>query len=99
MAIIKLSPQAEEDMYAIWHHIAVEQQSPINADKHIRQLNVTMSSLSEAPQIGTQKVEYLQGILQFPFRNYLVFYFPLNNGIEIIRVLHAARHLPPFFSS
>jgi toxin ParE1/3/4 len=25
------------------------------------------------------------------FRNYLVFYFPLSDGVEIVRVLHAAR--------
>lgn len=97
MAIIKKTPQAEEDIYAIWHYIAIEQQSPINADRHIRQLEVTMNSLAHAPHIGTQKDEYIKDIHQFPFGNYLIFYFPLKNGIEIIRVLHGARDLPDLF--
>jgi toxin ParE1/3/4 len=28
------------------------------------------------------------------FRSYLVFYLPIHNGIDVIRVLHAARDIP-----
>lgn len=97
MVIIKKTPQAEEDIYAIWHYIAIDQRSPNNADNHIRQLEVTMRTLAGSPLIGTRKDEYTIGILQFPFGNYLIFYFPLNNGIEVIRVLHAARNILDLF--
>ena len=28
------------------------------------------------------------------FRNHLIFYLPIENGIEVIRVIHAARDIP-----
>jgi toxin ParE1/3/4 len=32
------------------------------------------------------------------FRNYLVFYLPTANGVEIVRVLHGAQDLPRVLS-
>jgi toxin ParE1/3/4 len=31
--------------------------------------------------------------------NYLVFYFPLTNGIDVVRILHGARDLEALFQS
>jgi toxin ParE1/3/4 len=31
------------------------------------------------------------------FKNYLIFYLPIDNGIEVIRVLHAARNIQAVF--
>jgi toxin ParE1/3/4 len=33
----------------------------------------------------------------FPVKNYVIFYRPLEDGIEIVRVLHGAQDLPPLF--
>jgi len=33
----------------------------------------------------------------FPVGSYVIFYRPMENGVEIVRVLHGARDLPPLF--
>ena len=37
------------------------------------------------------------GLRSIPHGNYLIFYRLMNNGIEIVRVLHGSRDLPSQF--
>jgi toxin ParE1/3/4 len=37
--------------------------------------------------------------LRAPFEKYLVFYQPLANGIEVVRVLYGSRNLEPILAS
>jgi toxin ParE1/3/4 len=32
-----------------------------------------------------------------PLGNYIIFYRPIDDGIEVVRILHGARDLPPLF--
>lgn len=97
MALILRTPQAEEDIIEIWFYIAVEKQSALNADRFMDKLDKQLTFLAQNPGIGTPKNQYIKGLYQFIFGNYLIFYFPLSNGIEIIRVLHGARDLDTLF--
>ena len=96
-AVVKKTPQANEDLYEIWYFIAVERQNPQNADRFILQLNDAFLKMAANPTMGIQKNEYAHGLYQFPFKNYQMFYFSIDDGIEIIRVLHGARDLPELF--
>jgi len=55
------------------------------------------AQLARMPQMGSALYHpnpRLQNLRFWPvtgFRNYLVFYFPLSDGVEIVRVLHGAR--------
>ena len=40
---------------------------------------------------------YLNTCESQPVGNYLIFYFPLENGIDIIRVLHGSRDMERLF--
>jgi toxin ParE1/3/4 len=97
MGQIKLTPQAEEDIIDIWYYIAVENKSVLNADRFMDKMDTQLVFLSDNPKIGVLKPQYMQGLYQFVFGNYLIFYFPLPNGIEVIRVLHGARDLGRLF--
>ncbi len=97
MPQVLISIQAEEDLYAIWHYIAIDQQSPLNANRFIARFDNTFKSLAQTPLVGTSKDIYSKGLYQFPFGDYLIFYFVRDNGIEIVRVLHGARYLPDLF--
>jgi toxin ParE1/3/4 len=49
------------------------------------------------PGIGRQREDLAPRLRGFPFGNYVIFYRPMENGVEIVRVLHGARDLPPLF--
>jgi toxin ParE1/3/4 len=49
------------------------------------------------PLIGRQREELSPRLRSFPVSRYIIFYRPMENGIEIVRVLHGARDFPPLF--
>ena len=59
----------------------------------------TMQLLLEKPELGVVRVfrgQELAGIRSFPvkgFDKHLIFYRPLECGIEVLRVIHGARDL------
>ncbi len=93
MAVVNKSKQANEDLYQIWHYIAIEKESPENAERFIEALDQIMVELAQSPSIGVLKNEYMLGIRQYVFKKYLILYFSLPDGIEVIRVIHSARDM------
>ncbi len=93
MATVHRTAQAEEDIIDIWFYIAVENQSRLNADRFLQKMEKAFQKLAQTPLMGTTKNEYGKGLYQFPFGKYLIFYYLLDDGIEIVRVLHGARNL------
>jgi toxin ParE1/3/4 len=53
--------------------------------------------LSRQSKIGRDCSELFPGLRGFPVGNYLIFYLPAKEGIEVVRVLHGARDLPSLF--
>ena len=65
----------------------------------MRQAEATFQRLADMPGMGTRyqpdEPRYAE-LLSFPvsrFRVYLVFYWPVPGGIEVLRVLHGARDI------
>jgi len=88
MPTYRLTRLAKEDLQAIRDHIA--QDSLTNAQRYLGILKEKCQTLAEYPGLGVQREEYL-GLHKLPVGDYLIFYRPTNNGIDIIRVLHGAR--------
>ena len=44
--------------------------------------------LVENPLAGRERRELRDGLRSFPVGNYVIFYVPLPDGVEIIRVMH-----------
>ena len=84
-------PEAENDLDEIWWHIA--QDSPHNADKFLDRIQERCLSLADFPQMGTIRNELKAGLRSQPVGNYLVFYFPLEDGVDVVRVLHGSRDI------
>jgi toxin ParE1/3/4 len=63
----------------------------------------TFAQLARLPRIGKSrkvKSRVFSNVRQFPitgFEKYLVFYRPIEGGIEVLRVLHGARDLNRLF--
>lgn len=91
MARVVWSPQAEADLEDIWLYIA--QDGPERADRVVRAVAKRSSLLGDQPGIGTPRDELLPGLFGFPVESYVIFYRKREHGIEIVRVLHAARDI------
>jgi toxin ParE1/3/4 len=96
LAKVLRKPQAEADLIEIWTYIA--QASPIRADKQLDEIDEKSHMLAQSPFIGKARDEFGPTIRSFPISNYLLFYQPIEDGIEIIRVLHGARDIEALFN-
>jgi toxin ParE1/3/4 len=91
----QVSDAARSDLGEIWFYIA--QDDPDAADKFIRAVVSRFPRLAEMPQLGRRREELLPRLRSFPVGRYVIFYRPLEKGVEIARVLHGARDFPPLF--
>ncbi|MBK1646153.1 hypothetical protein CKO25_16170 [Thiocapsa imhoffii] len=84
-------PEAESDLDDIWWYIA--QDSPHNADRFLDRIEERCLALADFPNTGAPRDELRPGLRSHPEGNYLIFYFPLDDGIELVRVLCGSRDL------
>jgi len=95
MNLYRVSAAARSDLDEIWVYIAED--NPDAADRFICALVSRFPMLASMPEIGRQREELSAHLRSFPVGNYIIFYRPMEGGIEIARVLHGARDLPPLF--
>ena len=91
----RVSDAARSDLDEIWFYIA--QDNVEAADKFIRAVVSRFPRLASMPQMGRTRAELSGNLRSFPVGNCVIFYRPMENGIEIARVLHGARDFPPLF--
>jgi toxin ParE1/3/4 len=89
MKLIVRSPRAEQDISEIFDWIA--DSSPANAERYVERIVSTLCLLADMPLMGSLRLPSFPAVLSFPVGNHLVFYRPIENGIEVIRILHGAR--------
>ena len=102
-APVELRPQAVQDLSDIATYLAVVSTSDRTAARFLAAAESSFESLVEMPLLGVAR-EFadsgLEGIRMWlveSFEDYLIFYRPLEVGIEIIRVLHARRDINSLF--
>jgi toxin ParE1/3/4 len=84
-------PHAEADLVDIWRYIA--QDSPANADRTLDRIGDTLNRLAVVPFMGQARFDLAPGLRMFPVGSYLIFFRPIESGIEVIRVLHGKRNI------
>lgn len=89
-------PEAENDLDEIWLYIA--QDNPQSADRFLDHINEKINGLAAFPKIGVSRDDIKEGLRVFPVGNYLIFYFPLADGVDIVRVLHGSMEAERHFS-
>lgn len=96
--VVFVRPKAENDLIQIWLYIARD--NPAAADKVFLSAEKTFESIASMPEMGTKYRSLrseLSGVRFFPikkFHNYIIYYRPIPNGIEILRVLHGHMDTP-----
>ncbi len=97
MAKIFLAPCVEGELWEIWSFIARD--NPDAATRVVEAIGEAFKKLAATPGLGVARKwrnPRLRDIRFFPvpaFANYLVFYRPTAEGIEVLHVYHGARDL------
>ncbi len=78
-------------MAEIWSHIAADNEGA--ADRGIASLHERFTTLAENPMAGRGRVELLPNLRSFAAGSYTIFYFPMEDGVEVMRVIHGARDI------
>ena len=96
MARITRRPLAAADVLEIWNYIAED--SIEQADRWVDRLDEKLGLIAGQPLMGRSRNELAVDIRSFPFGRYVVFYVPIENGIDVVRVLHSARDVDAIFA-
>ena len=91
----RLDIEAKEDLASIHTYIAGDNRAA--ADRLIDTLKQRFRLLAAQPLIGQLRPELAQDLRSFCVGNYVIFYRPGRGGIEIARVIHAARDVESQF--
>jgi toxin ParE1/3/4 len=87
---------AEADLTDIWEYLA--QDSTENATSFVRRLqSLCESTLASNPYIGRSREEIAPSLRSLPFHGYIVFFRPITDGVEIVRVLQGSRDIEAIF--
>ena len=88
-------PQAEADILEIWGYIAED--SVVEADRWVDRLDEKFSLWASQPMMGRSRDELVPGIRSLVFGRYVVFFEPLPDGIDVVRVLHGSHDIDASF--
>ena len=92
MATVVRSRQAENDLLDIWEYIARDNRQA--ADQALARIGSVMDLLASNPLMRPARPDLRKDLRYFASGRYLIPYRAANDGIEVVRVLHCARHLP-----
>jgi toxin ParE1/3/4 len=101
MPSFALSEYVEPELEAIWGYIALDNIEA--ADRFLESAYATFKALAGMPGMGRPrhlspfKLRDLRSFRVKGFENYLIFYRPISDGIEVFHILHGARDLQSFW--
>jgi toxin ParE1/3/4 len=95
MSRYRLTEQARQDLDEIWLYIAED--NPNAADHFLDILYEKFVLVAGQPLLGRLRPELAPNLRSFPVGNYIMFYRPAHDGIEVARVLHGARDIDTLF--
>jgi toxin ParE1/3/4 len=93
MASFVFSEFVRGDLAVIWDYIALD-----NLDAADRFLELAMNpEIGQPRRFPGSQLRSLRSFRIKGFENYLIFYRPVSEGIEVLNVLHGARDLDKFW--
>ena len=95
MARYRIARRARTDLDDIW--LSIAEDSPVAADRVLSRLYDAFVNLSLSPRMGVPRLHLAPNLRMFPVYEYLIFYRPSPDGIEVARVLSGYRDYPRLF--
>jgi toxin ParE1/3/4 len=102
MPNVTLSEYVESELEAIWDYIAIDDIEA--ADRFVESAYGTFQELARMPGLGRARNFSRAGLRELRsfrvkgFENYLIFYRPISDGVEVFHVLHGARDLESYWT-
>ena len=95
MARVTRSEQAQQDLEGILDDL--DSQSIQAADRFATKFEQSCDLHAKHSEIGASAEEYAPNLRHFTVWSYAIFYRPIDDGIELIRIIHGARDIPKLF--
>ena len=87
----RLTEQAEADLDELWDYLAAK--NPDAADRMVDAVLESSRMHVRFPGMGQSRDELRPGLRCFVVSPYVVFYRPIEDTIEVLRILHGARDM------
>jgi toxin ParE1/3/4 len=89
MSRIERTTRARNDAAEIWFYIA--QDNDAAADTLLDHIDERIKSLARMP-LSAEAADFVRpGVRRSSLGNYVIYYWPIDEGIEVLRILHGAR--------
>ena len=95
MTRFRLSRRAGEDLATIHGYIASQNQSA--ADRLIREFFHLFHLLAKNSAMGEQRSDLRPNLRIMSHANHAVCFYPMQDGIEVVTVLHGSRDIEALF--
>lgn len=94
MPHLELTPQAEDDIADIDRHLSrLSQQA---ADRVLDGIDAACDRMAHSPGLGRPRSDLTPGLRSRATSDgYVIYFLPIDDGIEIQRVLHGSRNVDP----
>jgi toxin ParE1/3/4 len=87
-----LSPRAQADVAEIWNYSA-KRWSVEQAENYLRQIKTAIEAVATQPTIGQSCDDIRAGYRRYLTGSHVLFYRPLRDGVDIVRILHTRMDL------
>ncbi len=95
MNLYRIARAAQADLDEIWCYIGSFDMRA--ADHWLDAVERRFNILATQPEAGQARHDLAPALRFLPVGNYLIFYRPIENSVEIARVIHGARDYGPEF--
>jgi toxin ParE1/3/4 len=82
-----LKPRARKDLEGIWFY-TLENWGESQADSYIHDLNEAFKGLAKNPEKGRLCEDIRKGYRKYLIGKHVFFYWEIDKGIEVVRILH-----------
>ena len=92
MAIVVYAPDADDDLVDIVDRISRD--NPRAAHDWLAKIRQTCETLATQPEMGELREGFgVPGCRSFSKGSYVIFFRPLDGGIEVARIIHGSRDM------
>ena len=92
MSQFTLAPRAKTDLEEIWEY-SVDQFGFEKAEAYFRDIQRAIESVASDPRRGRACDEVRAGYFRFPAGSHMLFFRLSDQGIDVVRILHARMDL------
>ena len=93
----RLTELAIKDIEQIADYVARES-SLAEADRFLNKLDAKFAKIAQFPSIGRQRNEILPRLRSLQMEQYLILYIPVEQGVDVLRVVSGYRNLSALFT-